>query len=145
MTTQLEQPAQDHPVAWLYMEPSNPHLNVHYDDVDVSQFPHDEWFPVYTRPQPVPTSDTSQDRVDETAKQRHEPVAWMNKHGACMSAVFKEVDASAGEYTTPLYTRPQAREWVGLTDEELAEFSDAKLGAYDLCLEVEAKLKEKNT
>jgi hypothetical protein len=37
------------------------------------------------------------------------------------------------------------REWVGLTDEELAEFSDAKLGSYDLCLEVEAKLKEKNT
>ena len=35
--------------------------------------------------------------------------------------------------------------WVGLTDEELAEFSAAKLGAYDLCLEVEAKLKEKNT
>ena len=39
------------------------------------------------------------------------------------------------------YKRP----WVGLTDEELAEFSDAKLGSYDLCLEVEAKLKEKNS
>lgn len=36
------------------------------------------------------------------------------------------------------------REWIGLTDAELAEFSEAKLGAYDLCLEVEAKLKEKN-
>ena len=36
------------------------------------------------------------------------------------------------------------KEWVGLTDAELAEFSDAKLGSYDLCLEVEAKLKEKN-
>jgi hypothetical protein len=36
------------------------------------------------------------------------------------------------------------RPWVGLTDEELAEFSKAELGAYDLCLEVEAKLKEKN-
>jgi galactose-1-phosphate uridylyltransferase len=36
------------------------------------------------------------------------------------------------------------REWVGLTDAELAEFSNMKLGAYDLCLEVEAKLKEKN-
>ena len=40
---------------------------------------------------------------------------------------------------------PPQRTWVGLTDEELAEFSDAKLGSYDLCLEVEAKLKEKNT
>ena len=37
------------------------------------------------------------------------------------------------------------RPWVGLTDAELDEFSDAKLGSYDLCLEVEAKLKEKNT
>jgi hypothetical protein len=37
------------------------------------------------------------------------------------------------------------RTWVGLTDEELAEFSDAKLGSYDLCLEVEAKLRSKNT
>jgi len=36
------------------------------------------------------------------------------------------------------------REWVGLTDKELEEFSEAELGAYDLCLEVEAELKEKN-
>ena len=35
--------------------------------------------------------------------------------------------------------------WIGLTDEELAEFSDMKLGSYDLCLEVEAKLRSKNT
>jgi hypothetical protein len=35
--------------------------------------------------------------------------------------------------------------WTGLTDKELEEFSDAKLGSYDLCLEVEAKLKELNT
>jgi len=37
------------------------------------------------------------------------------------------------------------KQWVGLTDAELAEFSDMKLGSYDLCLEVEAKLKDKNT
>jgi hypothetical protein len=35
--------------------------------------------------------------------------------------------------------------WVGLTDKELEEFSDAKLGSYDLCLEVEARLRSKNT
>ena len=34
--------------------------------------------------------------------------------------------------------------WIGLTDRELAELSDMKLGSYDLCLEVEAKLLEKN-
>lgn len=38
-----------------------------------------------------------------------------------------------------------ARQWVGLTDEDLVKFSKAKLGAYDLCLEVEATLKERNT
>jgi hypothetical protein len=43
-----------------------------------------------------------------------------------------------------IQVRAPKREWVGLTDDELAEFSDMKLGAYDLCLEVEAKLKEKN-
>jgi DNA-directed RNA polymerase specialized sigma subunit len=34
--------------------------------------------------------------------------------------------------------------WIGLTDAELAEFSGMELGSYDLCLEVEAKLKDKN-
>jgi hypothetical protein len=37
------------------------------------------------------------------------------------------------------------REWVGLTDEELVEFSAMQLGGYDLALEVEARLKDKNT
>jgi hypothetical protein len=39
----------------------------------------------------------------------------------------------------------QQREWIGLTDKELEELLGAELGAYDLCLEVEAKLKELNT
>ena len=49
-TTKCMECAEPTPVAWLYIEPDNPHLNVHYDDVDVSQFPHDEWFPVYKQP-----------------------------------------------------------------------------------------------
>ncbi len=48
-------------------------------------------------------------------------------------------------YVRREYDLPTKHEWVGLTDAELAEFSDMKLGSYDLCLEVEAKLKEKNT
>ena len=43
------------------------------------------------------------------------------------------------------WRKHQQREWQGLTDDELAEFSEVLLGNYDLCLEVEAKLKEKNT
>jgi hypothetical protein len=34
-----------------------------------------------------------------------EPVAWMNKHGDCKSAVFREAEAGAKEeYNIPLYT-----------------------------------------
>ena len=40
------------------------------------------------------------------------------------------------------YTKPQ---WQGLTDDELEEFENMKLGTHDLCLEIEAKLQEKNT
>ena len=78
------------------------------------------------------------------AQPAQEPVAWMNKHGACISAVFKEVEETAGEYTTPLYTTPPPREWVGLTDDDKAELAKAQHSWEDLCLAVEAKLKEKN-
>jgi hypothetical protein len=37
-------------------------------------------------------------------QEQGEPVAWMNKHGDCISAVFKKVQETAGEYATPLYT-----------------------------------------
>jgi len=39
------------------------------------------------------------------AQPAQEPVAWMNKHGDCKSAVFIEAEASAKEeYNIPLYT-----------------------------------------
>ena len=65
-----------------------------------------------------------------------EPVAYLDER----SGLIYNVTTHPERYT-PLYKK---REWVGLTDEELAEFSYAELGAYDLCLEVEAKLKERN-
>lgn len=37
------------------------------------------------------------------------------------------------------------REWVGLSNGEMTELSEMELGRWDLILEVEAKLKEKNT
>ena len=43
---------------------------------------------------------------------------------------------------TPLYKKPQ---WQGLTDAEIEEFENMELGTHDLCLEIEAKLQEKNT
>ena len=35
--------------------------------------------------------------------------------------------------------------WVGLSNGEMIELSEMKLGSWDLILEVEAKLKERNT
>ena len=35
--------------------------------------------------------------------------------------------------------------WVGLSNGEMIELSEMQLGSWDLILEVEAKLKEKNT
>ena len=41
---------------------------------------------------------------------KDEPVAWMNRHGACKTSLFMEVEAGAKEeYTIPLYTTPQQR------------------------------------
>ena len=79
--------------------------------------------------QPEPAGMLHIDRLgkwlDASLKEREqpeqEPVAWMNKHGACISAVFKKVEETAGEYTVPLYTTPPKREWVGLTDEEIEQ------------------------
>jgi hypothetical protein len=39
------------------------------------------------------------------------------------------------------YVKP----WAGLTNGEMIELSEMELGSWDLILEVEAKLKEKNT
>jgi hypothetical protein len=45
-------------------------------------------------------------RLDTAPQQpAQEPVAWMNKHGDCKSAVFREAEAGAKEeYNIPLYT-----------------------------------------
>ena len=37
------------------------------------------------------------------------------------------------------------RPWVGLSNGEMIELSEMRLGSWDLILKVEAKLKEKNT
>ena len=49
-----------------------------------------------------------------------------------------------GEGRVPLYTTLPQRPWVGLTEEDRCKFAAAQYGWEDLCLAVEAKLKEKN-
>ena len=57
------------------------------------------------------------------------------------------VQNRAGLTGTPFYTRPKAREWVGLTDEERSYYlqSASNVGWWQASLFIEAKLKEKNT
>jgi hypothetical protein len=52
------------------------------------------------------------------------------------------LEPKSNEDDVLLYTKPQ---WQGLTDAEIEEFENMELGTHDLCLEIEAKLQEKNT
>jgi hypothetical protein len=88
---------------------------------------------------PVHASDISQERVDETAKQRHEPRLCCQKYDTCT------------EPCTPRGRHLARREWVGLTDEERLEVASRKWwhweDAFDIggfARAIEAKLKEKN-
>ena len=91
------------------------------------------------------------------AQPKPEPVAWMYKGEPWFDgklwnekievtkdklvAMFKDQNAK------PLYATPPKREWVGLTDEEIAEAIGAEPDDIYLAdfRKVEAKLKEKNT
>jgi hypothetical protein len=96
----------------------------------------------------VDADDTSQDHVGETVKQEHEPVAWAN------SFDLKNFDMKVRtcpdlHHTVPLYTAPPKREWVGLTDEEIAKVISGQFAEQNYWVKItraiEAKLKEKNT
>jgi hypothetical protein len=81
------------------------------------------------------------------AKQEQgKPVAWFRYE--YQDRIYYET--KAWDDCLPLYTTPQQRTWVGLTDEELRQiwYDDEPVegGTYvDKLRQVEAKLKEKNT
>jgi len=100
---------------------------------------------------PVHASDISQERVDETAKHGHEPVAWREVVGKT-TKYYDYNEEGRGE---PLYAAPQpdlARvgevgvwgEWVGLTREEFEQVVNGLEDLEDCWIAIEAKLKEKN-
>jgi len=79
---------------------------------------------------------------------KDEPVAWADMG-------TRDVDNDAGIswssghfHTTPLYTTPPQRTWVGLTDEEIEKHWKKQVGTvrpnYSFTRAIEAKLKEKN-
>jgi hypothetical protein len=69
----------------------------------------------------------------------------------CTAAMFDDAFLAKSGLSpdTKLYTTPQQRTWVGLTDEEMIEhikeFRRRDIDEFDLIRDIEAKLKEKNT
>lgn len=92
--------------------------------------------------------------------EKQEPVAWMydwtTNEGEFIqnwttseAESLRDTEPNIISNVRPLYTTPQQRTWVGLTDEEILKFQDIvpnTLG-YDLiqfAKAIEAKLKDKN-
>jgi hypothetical protein len=92
----------------------------------------------------VYADDTSQERVDETAKQEHEPVAWMHTTAAGL-VYFRKKPQDKVFNPQPVYTAPPKKEWVGLTDEEYKIIHYKNYNYLELVQAVEQALKEKNT
>jgi hypothetical protein len=74
------------------------------------------------------------------AQPAQEPVAFICQGNLYM---IEDVDKYCTAPHIPLYTHPPRREWVGLTDEELADCLDMSI--QKTCRAIEAKLKEKNS
>jgi hypothetical protein len=127
------QPAQQ-PVGTLNISRYKGHL-VNHDFDYFGELP-DGTYSVYTTP-PLP---------------EQEPVAWAVQGCSKMwRGEFAEIDAKAEAkriggtcVAYALYISPPQRTWVGLTAEDKYEFAAAQHSWEDLCLAVEAKLKEKN-
>jgi hypothetical protein len=76
------------------------------------------------------------------AQPEQEPVAWIMPDGKTVNKWgLKFYGGQAGE---PLYTTPQQRTWVGLTDEERDDLLDNYITAEGRARAIEAKLKQKN-
>ena len=82
--------------------------------------------------------------IKQALETKDEPVAWMNRHGACKTSLFREEEAGAKEeYTIPVYITPPQRTWVGLKDDD--EIPWDGVDAKSFAKAIEAKLKELNT
>ena len=79
--------------------------------------------------------------IEQAEKQ--EPVAYVEKGDLYWCDDVSTYDADKLEGLT-LYTAPTKREWVGLTDVEVAVY-EIRLSGSGLAREIEAKLRERNT
>ena len=82
----------------------------------------------------------------ESTKPEQEPVAWQNLHLPDEFYDHRLLDPSWYSHYRPLYTAPQRKEWVGLTQEERDELLNGSTHIPSRLIDwVEQKLKEKNT
>jgi hypothetical protein len=82
------------------------------------------------------------------AQPAQEPVAWLDEEEKIIywHNTHETDDHYGFRRTTPLYTTPQQRPWVGLTlDERYECIHGESVDAWDIAEAIEAKLKEKNT
>jgi hypothetical protein len=82
------------------------------------------------------------------AQPAQEPVAWITPDGEGFRIRFSAPTNDVPLGWDALYTAPTKREWVGLTDEEIAECFKVTPDQYltwHIYKRIEAKLKEKNT
>ena len=100
--------------------------------------------PCNCKPEYVDAVNMSQERVDETAKNRQEPVAWITDGGKGGLGWRKTT-----EKDIPLYTAPPKREWQRLTEDDkhfLLANAWNKEQAFDGFMDaIDKFLKEKNT
>ena len=83
-----------------------------------------------------------------------EPVAFVDLGSLKFSSHTPDTTVGVSRYRTPfrnypLYTAPPRREWVGLTDEEIADIANSCCWSNtyhaDFAQAIEAKLRERNT
>jgi hypothetical protein len=89
------------------------------------------------------------------ADKQNEPVAWgyKGKDGLILDVICpEEHEREEGGYTIPLYTTPQQRKWVVLSEKDAdsiecwfrEEIENNRFSVQNLIAHIEAKLKEKN-
>jgi hypothetical protein len=88
--------------------------------------------------------EAAQDLVRQAKQEQGEPVAWMRHDGQRVTTASDRHNYPDYEtrYSIPLYTTPQQRTWVGLTESEMW---DCESNNYiNTCKALLAKSKEKN-
>jgi hypothetical protein len=92
---------------------------------------------------------------EQEQEHEQEPVAWglQNDEGQVFDCIAPGSRLELSEYNVPLYTHPPRREWVNLTEEELAELASQEQlllicddfdALREIARAIEQALKEKN-